>query len=180
MPLCRASLPMWVSPMLVRSGRGMPVDLEDWAIEPKWDGWRCLARFHGGSVGLTSRWRRDLTPLFPELTELPSGLAASRLLLDGRDRRAATPRQPRLPRPHAPRPPQRGADCLHVLRCPPRRRDRSSRRDVRGAAPGARAAADDARPLAYYTFAEERGGRSALRLYAHERLGGRGGESWTT
>jgi|tagenome__1003787_1003787.scaffolds.fasta_scaffold20395947_1 bifunctional non-homologous end joining protein LigD len=69
--------------MLARSGRGMPVDLDDWAIEPKWDGWRCLARIEGGAVRLTSRWRRDLTALFPELAELPSGLGARRLLLDG-------------------------------------------------------------------------------------------------
>jgi ATP-dependent DNA ligase len=38
----------WVSPMLARSGRGMPVDLAEWAIEPKWDGWRCLTP---GSMG---------------------------------------------------------------------------------------------------------------------------------
>jgi ATP-dependent DNA ligase len=48
-------LPTWISPMLVRSGRGMPIDLEEWAIEPKWDGWRCLARIDAGRVRLISR-----------------------------------------------------------------------------------------------------------------------------
>jgi bifunctional non-homologous end joining protein LigD len=75
--------PTWVSPMLARGGRGMPVDLEEWAIEPKWDGWRCLARIEGGKVRLTSRWRNDLTSRFPELGELPDALAGRRLLLDG-------------------------------------------------------------------------------------------------
>jgi bifunctional non-homologous end joining protein LigD len=69
--------------MLARSGRGMPVDLDEWAVEPKWDGWRCLARIEDGEVRLTSRWRHDLTPLFPNITRLPSPLAARRLLLDG-------------------------------------------------------------------------------------------------
>src|SRR4051794_15634240 len=77
------SLPTWVSPMLARSGRGMPVDLNHWAIEPKWDGWRCLARVDGRRVRLTSRWRNDLTTMFAELSELPSDIAATRVLLDG-------------------------------------------------------------------------------------------------
>jgi bifunctional non-homologous end joining protein LigD len=78
-----SSLPKWVSPMLARSGRGMPVDLDEWAIEPKWDGWRCLARIENGAVGLTSRWRNELTTHFPELTTLPAALRKRRLLLDG-------------------------------------------------------------------------------------------------
>jgi bifunctional non-homologous end joining protein LigD len=69
--------------MLARNGRGMPVDLGEWAIEPKWDGWRCLARIDNGALRLTSRWRNDLTAMFPELGELPSELAGSRVLLDG-------------------------------------------------------------------------------------------------
>jgi bifunctional non-homologous end joining protein LigD len=69
--------------MLARTGRGMPVDLAEWAIEPKWDGWRCLARIDHGALRLTSRWRNDLTATFPELGELPDELAERRLLLDG-------------------------------------------------------------------------------------------------
>jgi ATP-dependent DNA ligase len=69
--------------MLARSGRGMPVDLKEWAIEPKWDGWRCLARIGGGTLRLTSRRRNDITGLFPELGELPVELAHRRVLLDG-------------------------------------------------------------------------------------------------
>lgn len=69
--------------MLARSGRGVPVDLTEWALEPKWDGWRCLARMDDGAVRLTSRWRKDLTAMFPELSDLPTALAERRLLLDG-------------------------------------------------------------------------------------------------
>ena len=61
----------------------MPVDLAEWAIEPKWDGWRCLARVDHGSLRLTSRWRNDLTAMFPELGDLPEPLAGRRVLLDG-------------------------------------------------------------------------------------------------
>ena len=58
--------------MLARSGRGMPVDLTNWTVEPKWDGWRCLARISNGTLRLTSRWRTDITAMFPELRELGS------------------------------------------------------------------------------------------------------------
>jgi bifunctional non-homologous end joining protein LigD len=69
--------------MLARTGRGVPVDLGEWAIEPKWDGWRCLVRISHGRLRLTSCWRNDLTPMFPELGELPEELAEQRVLLDG-------------------------------------------------------------------------------------------------
>src|SRR4051812_34350205 len=76
-------LPTWISPMLARSGRGMPVDLGEWAIEPKWDGWRCLARVDAGRVQLISRWRNDLTAMFPDLAEAPAEFVGRRVLLDG-------------------------------------------------------------------------------------------------
>ena len=69
--------------MLARAGRGIPVDLDQWAIEPKWDGWRCLARIENGAVRLTSRWRNDLKSLFSELRDLPPEIAHRKLLLDG-------------------------------------------------------------------------------------------------
>lgn len=61
----------------------MPVELAQWAVEPKWDGWRCLAGIDAGRLRLTSRWRNDLTSRFPELGELPDSIAGRRLLLDG-------------------------------------------------------------------------------------------------
>jgi bifunctional non-homologous end joining protein LigD len=77
------SLPTWIPPMLARNGRGVPVNLTDWAIEPKWDGWRCLARIDQHSVRLTSRWRRDISPNFPKLRDVPSELGGRQALLDG-------------------------------------------------------------------------------------------------
>jgi bifunctional non-homologous end joining protein LigD len=69
--------------MLARSGRGIPVDLDEWAVEPKWDGWRCLARIDEDGVRLISRWRNDLTAMFEDLREPPTELEATRVLLDG-------------------------------------------------------------------------------------------------
>jgi bifunctional non-homologous end joining protein LigD len=69
--------------MLARGSRGIPVDLHDWAVEPKRDGWRCQTRIDHGELRLTSRWRNDLTSRFPELGELPDAVAERQLLLDG-------------------------------------------------------------------------------------------------
>jgi bifunctional non-homologous end joining protein LigD len=75
--------------MLARGARAMPIDLAAWSFEPKWDGWRCLARIDGGRLRLTTRWRNDLTSRFPELGELPDAMAERRLLLDGEDQPCA-------------------------------------------------------------------------------------------
>jgi ATP-dependent DNA ligase len=48
------SRPTGVSPMLARGSRGVPVDVSAWSLEPKWDGWRCLARIDRGELRLTS------------------------------------------------------------------------------------------------------------------------------
>jgi bifunctional non-homologous end joining protein LigD len=69
--------------MLALGARSMPIELAEWAVEPKWDGWRRLARIDGGRLRLTSRWRNDLSSRFPELGELPDAMAERRLLLDG-------------------------------------------------------------------------------------------------
>jgi len=54
--------------MLLRSARELPSG-EGWAFEPKWDGFRCLARL-GEGTRLLSRRGRDLLPYLPELSEL--------------------------------------------------------------------------------------------------------------
>jgi bifunctional non-homologous end joining protein LigD len=69
--------------MLAHGSCGIPVNLNDWAVEPKWDGWRCQARMDGGRVRLTSRWRNDLTSRFPELGKSPEAIKGRQLLLDG-------------------------------------------------------------------------------------------------
>ena len=56
---------------------------EDWLLERKFDGERCVARKDGGDVRLESRTAKDLTGTYPEVR---AGVAAQRaggLLLDG-------------------------------------------------------------------------------------------------
>jgi len=41
-----------------------------WQFEPKWDGFRCLARRDGDDVTLTSKSGKPLARYFPEVVEL--------------------------------------------------------------------------------------------------------------
>ena len=51
------------APMLATTTDALPVG-EGWAFEPKWDGFRALARVDGGAVTFRSRNDNDLTPRF--------------------------------------------------------------------------------------------------------------------
>jgi bifunctional non-homologous end joining protein LigD len=53
----------------------------EWVFEVKWDGMRLLAEVSDGRIRLTSRTERDVTPSFPELTQLAR--LAPDVLLDG-------------------------------------------------------------------------------------------------
>ena len=66
-----------VSPQLARPRAGLP-DGENWAYEPKWDGFRALAFVDGELTCLHSRNGRDLERYFPELDFMPG-----RYVLDG-------------------------------------------------------------------------------------------------
>ena len=54
-----------------------------WYYEPKWDGFRCLARRDTDEVTLTSKSGKPLTRYFPEVAEMLRGLPAKQFLLDG-------------------------------------------------------------------------------------------------
>ena len=54
-----------------------------WQFEPKWDGFRCLARRDGAEVTLTSKSGKPLARYFPEVVAMLAGLKAKRFLLDG-------------------------------------------------------------------------------------------------
>ena len=54
-----------------------------WQYEPKWDGFRCLARRKGAEVELTSKSGKPLGRYFPEIVELLAGLKQEDFLLDG-------------------------------------------------------------------------------------------------
>lgn len=56
---------------------------EGWQYEPKWDGFRCLARRDSEEVTLTSRSGKPLGRYFPEVAEMLGGVKERRFLLDG-------------------------------------------------------------------------------------------------
>jgi DNA ligase D-like protein (predicted ligase) len=74
---------------------GMPIPLmlatltdrrdfgDDWLLERKLDGERCVARKDGGDVRLESRTGKDLTGTYPEVRAAVSAQRARDLLLDG-------------------------------------------------------------------------------------------------
>ena len=69
-------------PMLATAGA--PLDpAEEWSVEMKWDGVRCIARVEDGRVVLTSRNDLDLTPTYPELQALAEHVHAGSAVLDG-------------------------------------------------------------------------------------------------
>lgn len=70
-----------VAPMRASLGT-LPTSDEGWAYEIKWDGYRTLAFVDGGTVRLQSSNRIDVTHKYPELAELPTGVATDRAVLD--------------------------------------------------------------------------------------------------
>ena len=58
-------------------------DGDGWQFEPKWDGFRCLARRDGAEVTLTSKSGKPLARYFPEVVEMLHRVKAQRFLLDG-------------------------------------------------------------------------------------------------
>jgi bifunctional non-homologous end joining protein LigD len=56
---------------------------EDWLLERKFDGERCLARKNGHEVRLESRTANDLTDTYPEVRAVVAGQRNRELLLDG-------------------------------------------------------------------------------------------------
>ena len=58
-------------------------DGDGWQFEPKWDGFRCLARRDREEVTLTSKSGKPLARYFPEVAAMLGTLKASRFLLDG-------------------------------------------------------------------------------------------------
>lgn len=56
---------------------------EGWQFEPKWDGFRCLAKRDGDDVMLTSKSGKPLARYFPEVLESFRALKEKQFLLDG-------------------------------------------------------------------------------------------------
>ena len=56
---------------------------DEWLLERKFDGVRCVARKKDGEVRLESRTGRDVTRTYPEVTEAVAAQRTKELLLDG-------------------------------------------------------------------------------------------------
>jgi len=56
---------------------------DGWQFEPKWDGFRCLARRNGAEITLTSKSGKPLGRYFPEVIETLARVKDKRFLLDG-------------------------------------------------------------------------------------------------
>ncbi len=78
----RLPLPAALRPMLAVTAAA-PRDMENWALEMKWDGVRALAYIERGRVRLMSRTERDITVAYPELARLGAATNHKQLLLDG-------------------------------------------------------------------------------------------------
>ena len=60
----------------------LPAD-DGWQYEPKWDGFRCLARRDGEAVTLTSKSGKPFARYFPEVVDLLRAAGDRQFLLDG-------------------------------------------------------------------------------------------------
>ncbi|HZC37670.1 MAG TPA: ATP-dependent DNA ligase [Sphingomicrobium sp.] len=56
---------------------------EGWQYEPKWDGFRCLARRDGDEVTLTSKSGKPLARYFPEVVEMLRSIEERQFVVDG-------------------------------------------------------------------------------------------------
>jgi ATP-dependent DNA ligase len=70
-----------IAPMLARLTREIPEG--NYAYEPKWDGFRCLAFREGSRVDLRSRHDRPLARYFPEVVAALLRVGDDRFALDG-------------------------------------------------------------------------------------------------
>ena len=58
-------------------------DGDDWQYEPKWDGFRCIARRDGDTTEMISRSGKPLGRYFPEVLEILGEVKEKRFVLDG-------------------------------------------------------------------------------------------------
>src|SRR3954468_23317719 len=75
-------IPRTLAPMEALLAAELP-EGEGWQYEPKWDGFRCLARRDGDEITLTSKSGKPLARYFSEVVEMLRGVKASQFLLDG-------------------------------------------------------------------------------------------------
>jgi ATP-dependent DNA ligase len=54
-----------------------------WQFEPKWDGFRCIARRNGAKIDLISKSGKPLARYFPEIAEYLKAVSPKRFIVDG-------------------------------------------------------------------------------------------------
>jgi ATP-dependent DNA ligase len=54
-----------------------------WQFEPKWDGFRCIARRNGAKIDLISKSGKPLARYFPEIAEYLKSVSPKRFVIDG-------------------------------------------------------------------------------------------------
>lgn len=69
-------------PMEALSVEAIPTG-DQWQYEPKWDGFRCVARREGDRIELQSKSGQPLARYFPDVVETLRGLSAKQFVLDG-------------------------------------------------------------------------------------------------
>ena len=74
--------PRFVKPMLATLTDERDLD-DDWVLEHKLDGERCLALVAGGDVTLMTRSARDVTSTYPEIVEALAAQGGTDAVLDG-------------------------------------------------------------------------------------------------
>lgn len=82
MPAAGGAGPQFIAPMLATLAKELPVDLDAWTAEFKWDGMRACVAVHRGQVRAWSRTGHDITSRHPELTSI-GALPVPSLVLDG-------------------------------------------------------------------------------------------------
>jgi bifunctional non-homologous end joining protein LigD len=76
--MCPVPIPLMLATLTDRRDFG-----DDWLLERKFDGERCVARKQGDVVRLESRTGKDLTGRYPEIIDAIAAQRADELLIDG-------------------------------------------------------------------------------------------------
>jgi ATP-dependent DNA ligase len=74
--------PAAIAPMEARLVDALPTG-PDWAYEPKWDGFRCIAYCEGDAITLVSKSGKPLGRYFPEVVAMLASIKEKRFVLDG-------------------------------------------------------------------------------------------------
>src|SRR3974390_2677617 len=80
--LSRLSVPLGLEPMEAQLVAELPHE-PGWQLEPKWDGFRCLAYRAGKEVDLRAKSGKPLARYFPEVVAMIGALPQRQFVVDG-------------------------------------------------------------------------------------------------